>query len=132
MITHTILYVANQKLSTTFYQRALNMQPRLDVPGMTEFQLSAEHILGLMPEAGIKRLLGDAFPDPAAASGIPRAELYFRLSDPDIGLARSLDAGARLLSPLLKRDWGDTAAYLLDPDGHVLAFASETGKNKST
>lgn len=125
MITHTILYVANQKASSAFYQRVLEVPPRLDVPGMTEFQLSAEHVLGLMPEAGIRRILGDILPDPAAANGIPRVELYFRVSDPEAGLSRGLEAGAKLLSPLMDRDWGDKAGYLLDPDGHVLAFATD-------
>ena len=32
-------------------------------------------------------------------------------------------AGAAELDGLVKRDWGDVAAYSLDPDGHVLAFA---------
>ncbi len=31
--------------------------------------------------------------------------------------------GARELSGLEKRSWGDLAAYSLDPDGYVLAFA---------
>ena len=36
---------------------------------------------------------------------------------------RALAAGARELDPPGARDWGDTVAYSLDPDGHVLAFA---------
>ncbi len=33
------------------------MTPTFDVPGMTEFRLSERHILGLMPENGIKVLV---------------------------------------------------------------------------
>ena len=32
--------------------------------------------------------------------------------------------GAIELSPLTRRPWGDDAAYCLDPDGHVVAFAT--------
>jgi uncharacterized glyoxalase superfamily protein PhnB len=32
-------------------------------------------------------------------------------------------AGARALSPLGPRDWGDEAAYFADPDGNVLVVA---------
>ena len=32
---------------------------RLDVPGMTEYELARGAVLGLMPEAGIRRLLGE-------------------------------------------------------------------------
>jgi catechol 2,3-dioxygenase-like lactoylglutathione lyase family enzyme len=123
MKAHFILYVADQKRSRDFYAAALGVEPALDVPGMTEFELDAGCVLGLMPEAGIKRLLGAALPDPSTAWGTPRGELYLLVEGAKEFHRRALDAGARELSPLLPRDWGHRAAYSLDPDGHVLAFA---------
>lgn len=120
---HLILYVADQGRSTAFYASVLGISPRLDVPGMTEFDLPGGAVLGLMPEAGIRRLLGEALPDPASARGIPRAELYLLVEDAAPYHLRALDAGATQMSSLLSRDWGHAAAYSLDPDGHVLAFA---------
>lgn len=105
-----------------FYRRALALEPTLDVPGMTEFRVSDDVVLGLMPESGVTRLLGNTV-DPAAAGGVPRAELYLVVDDPARYYARALAAGARQVSPLQARDWGDVAAYAQDPDGHVLAFA---------
>lgn len=93
---------------------------------MTELELPGGAVLGLMPEAGIRRLLGEALPDPAAGAGVPRAEVYLLVDDPAAGHARALAAGARELSPLAPRDWGHDAAYSLAPDGHVLAFARES------
>ncbi len=124
---HLILYVSDQRRSTSFYARTLGMVPRLDVPGMTEFALPGGAVLGLMPEAGIRRLLGAALPDPAGAGGAPRAELYLVVRDAAGSHAAALAAGARELSPLAPRDWGARVAYALDPDGHVIAFA-ETGE----
>lgn len=118
-----ILYVADQVRSRDFYAAVLTIQPRLDVPGMTEFALPGGGVLGLMPQAGIKKLLGERLPNPARGQGIPRAELYLTLSDPDRYHAGALAAGAVELSPLQPRDWGHCVAYSLDPDGHVLAFA---------
>lgn len=123
MQAHLILYVADQKTSAGFYERALALKPRLDVPGMTEFQVGADAVLGLMPVAGIKRLLGAALRDPASAAGAPRAELYLLVDDPASCHRRALENGAKELSALAPRDWGHEAAYSLDPDGHVLAFA---------
>jgi catechol 2,3-dioxygenase-like lactoylglutathione lyase family enzyme len=120
---HAILYVSDQAAARAFYARVLGLEPRLDVPGMTELELPGGAVLGLMPEAGIRRLLGDALPDPAAARGVPRAELYVMVDDPAPYHARALADGARELSPLAPRPWGHEAAYALDPDGHVLAFA---------
>lgn len=123
MISHFILYVKDQNRSTEFYETVLKTAPRLNVPGMTEFLLSPECVLGLMPENGIKRLLGSKLPDPALANGVPRTELYLIVDEASEYLARALSLGATLVSDLSPRDWGDTVAYCLDEDGHVLAFA---------
>ncbi|MEQ1919200.1 MAG: VOC family protein [Elusimicrobiota bacterium] len=123
MKAHFILYVSDQKRSAQFYTRVLGQKPRLDVPGMTEFELTTSAVLGLMPTTGIKRLLGDALPDPNGAKGVPRAEVYLLVTDPGASHRLALENGARELSPLSARGWGHEAAYSLDLDGHVLAFA---------
>jgi predicted enzyme related to lactoylglutathione lyase len=120
---HFILYVADQEHSTRFYSTVFAQLPTLHVPGMTEFTLSENCILGLMPAAGIKRLLGEPLPHPAQAAGIPRCELYLIVDDASAYHQRALDEGAAELSGFALRDWGDWVAYSLDPDGHVLAFA---------
>jgi len=122
---HFILYVADQSRSTAFYSAVLGLVPRLDVPGMTEFALPGGAILGLMPEAAIERLLGPSLPKPSAARGVPRAEIYVVVAEPATQHARALAAGAKELSPLSLRSWGHLVAYSLDPDGHVLAFATQ-------
>ena len=122
---HFILYVRDQEASRRFWEQGLGLPPALHVPGMTEFHLREGVVLGLMPERGIRALLGERLPDPAAAAGVPRAELYLLVDDPTESLARCLLAGASLLSEVLPRSWGHRAGYCLDPDGHVIAFASE-------
>jgi catechol 2,3-dioxygenase-like lactoylglutathione lyase family enzyme len=129
MRAHFILYVADQAASTRFYREVLGVAPRLDVPGMTEIEVG-DAVLGLMPAAGIARLLGEALPDPRPhVEGAParpahaRAELYLLVDDPGLHHARALAAGARELAPVAPRDWGHLAGYVLDPDGYVIAFA---------
>ncbi|GMV88916.1 MAG: hypothetical protein AMXMBFR81_18470 [Chthonomonas sp.] len=123
MKTNFILYVSDQAASARFYAAVLGLSPTLDVPGMTEFRLGEGATLGLMPVAGIQRLLGPSLPDPGLAAGVPRAELYLTVPDPAAYHQRALEHGAKELSRLEPRAWGDLAAYSLDPDGHVLAFA---------
>ncbi|MBL8088246.1 MAG: hypothetical protein JNM85_09300 [Chthonomonas sp.] len=125
---HFIFYVADQERSTAFYAAVLGYAPRLHVPGMTEFELGSGAVLGLMPVTGIVRLLGDALPDPHQPAGFPRSELYLVHSQAATMHQRALQAGGTELSPMLPRDWGDTAAYSLDLDGHVLAFAVRSSK----
>ncbi len=120
---HFIFFVQDQARSTDFYSQVLAQTPSLDVPGMTEFVLMDGCVLGLMPIAGINRLLGDRIKDPSLALGIPRAEIYLYVPDPTAYIERAKSAGATELSRLESRDWGDTAGYCADPDGHVIAFA---------
>ena len=120
-----ILYVEDQDKSTRFYEFVLNHPPLLNVPGMTEFKLNEGSLLGLMPLTGIRKLLGEKLPDPRGAAKIPRAELYLIVDGPQEYYNRALQAGAVELSKLQRRDWGDRAAYCMDLDGHVIAFAEK-------
>lgn len=119
---HFILFVRDQAASTAFFRAVLAQEPTLDVPGMTELVLASGAVLGLMPHAGVVRLLGAAH-DPALAEGGPRAELYLMVDDPAAYHARAIAAGATALSPIAPRDWGHEAGYVAAPDGIVVAFA---------
>lgn len=116
------MYVADQQRSAAFYTAALGVEPRLNVPGMTEFEVGSDAVLGLMPIASAGRLLGEK-----AEFGHrqTRAEVYLIVNDASVFHQRAIAAGAVEASPLEQRDWGHTAAYSIDPDGHVLAFAQE-------
>jgi len=118
-----ILYVSSQAASRAFYRVALNLEPVLDVPGMTSFALPGGVRLGLMPEGDAAELLGASVPAPETARGVPRAELYLLVDDLAGACGRLRAAGARELSPPSVRPWGDEAAYFADPDGHVVAVA---------
>lgn len=121
-----ILYVNDQTLSKEFYQKVLDAEPVLDVPGMTAFQLTPELRLGLMPNSGIAKILGDKTPNPADGMGIPRCELYLRVENPQTMINRALEKNATFVSPLQTRDWGEDAGYIADPDGHIIAFAKRS------
>ncbi len=120
-----IVYVSNQEKSTVFYQETLGIRPSLYVPGMTEFTLKPHVKIGLMPETGIAKILTDKTKHPSTGNGIPRCELYLVVDNAKAYIERGLEAGGRLVSQLQERDWGDKVGYLLDLDGHVLAFAEK-------
>jgi len=118
-----IIYVKDQKLSRNFYSKVLNIEPVLDVSGMTEFKINEFTKLGIMPESGIVRILGDNTPNPSSGSGIPRCEIYLQVENPDLYIKRALENGAKLVNELSERNWGDIVGYVSDLDGHILAFA---------
>ncbi|MFI5144762.1 MAG: VOC family protein [Ignavibacteria bacterium] len=118
-----ILYVSDQFRSRDFYKKVFQIEPSLDVPGMSEFQLNEKCKLGLMPENGIAKILSGKVPHPNSANGIPRCELYLNVENAEEYFERAIRAGAKEVSPILKRDWGDLAGYVCDLDGHIIAFA---------
>ena len=121
--TEIILYVNDQKLSSEFYEKLLRKKADLNVPGMTEFNISELCTLGLMTDKGIAKILNGKTPHPDSGNGIPRCELYFYTNDVQSEFDNSVKCGAKLISPVTDRDWGDRVCYFSDPDGHIIAFA---------
>lgn len=133
MINHiklieTILYVRDQGLSCRFYENIFRKKPDLNVPGMTEFNLSETCKIGLMPNNGIAKILGDKTPHPDSGNGIPRVELYLYVDSIELEFENAAKNGAKLISPITDRDWGDRVCYFSDPDGHIIAFAEKLKK----
>ena len=123
-----ILYVKNQQMSAEFYSKLLMMEPILDEPGMTEFQLAESVKLGIMPEDGIYKILQDKTSHPKSANGAPRCEIYLNVKNPDEYLERAVLHGAILIDDCKERGWGATVGYCADLDGHILAFAKRVSE----
>lgn len=124
-ISHSlfILYVADQKKSADFYRALLKLAPSLDVPGMTEFTLSDSCKLGLMPNDGIAKILGNHTPHPQSGNVIPRCEIYLTVTDLDTIFQHAVALQVKVIAPPAIMDWGHRVCYLADPDGHIVAFA---------
>ncbi|MDP2384942.1 MAG: lactoylglutathione lyase [Bacteroidota bacterium] len=125
-LTEIILYVNDQEKSKDFYEKIFRSKADLHVPGMTEFILSPNCKLGLMPNAGIAKIVSPILPHPETGNGIPRCELYFYVNDLQLEYDNALKTGAKEISGIENRNWGDTVCYVADPDGHVIAFATKT------
>ena len=120
-----IIYVKEQKKSRDFYRSVLGEEPVLDVPGMTEFKINENVILGLMPGDGIFKILEEKMDNPNGLTNIPKCEIYLYVGDPASCYEKALNSGARGISSLRLRNWGDVVAYCADFDGNVIAFASK-------
>ncbi len=121
-----IIYAENQGKSKDFYRDLLNKEPILDVPGMTEFELSEKASLGIMPGDGIVKILENKISNPNIVKDIPKCELYILVDDVDNHYSKAIELGGRGISKGKVRSWGDYVAYCLDFDGNIIAFAKST------
>lgn len=122
-----ILYVSDQQKSCDFYTTILEKEPTLNVPGMTEFIISDECKLGIMPEKNIAKIISPAVKDPSLYSGVSRCEIYLYVEDPAKKLKEAISVGAVPVNDCKDRDWGDHAGYCADADGHIVVFAKKLG-----
>ncbi len=117
-----ILAVADLPRARAFYDAAFGWPADVDVPVYVEYALPGGLRLGLYDRAGFARNTGEP-PAPPPAAGTAATELYLYPDDVPAAIVRVEAAGARLLSALAPRGWGDEAAYYGDPDGNVLVLA---------
>ena len=115
-----ILAVRDLPGMTAFYVRVLGWSQVVEVPVYAELQSPEGLRIGLYAEAGFGRNIGVV---PEASPPITRTELYLHCEDLLATIERAVAAGARPLSPIGPRDWGDEAAYFADPEGNVVVFA---------
>ncbi|HHG89277.1 MAG TPA: VOC family protein [Devosia sp.] len=118
----TILYVQNVAQSLSFFEAAFGFRTKmlhesgdygeLDT-GATILALSSSK---LMEQMGKK----PGAPDPAR----PVFELAVETDDVAAGVAQALKAGAKLVSEPAKMDWGQTIAYVSEPNGFLIEICT--------
>ncbi|MFQ5653542.1 MAG: flavin reductase [Planctomycetota bacterium] len=118
----TILAVADLEASVRFYRGAFGWPARVEAPVYVELELADGRGLGLYRREAFGHNTG-RLPEAVPPGGLAATELYFHCDDVAAAAARLEGAGARKLSDLALRDWGDEAAYFADPDGNVLVVA---------
>jgi catechol 2,3-dioxygenase-like lactoylglutathione lyase family enzyme len=124
---HVILAVHDAQRSAEFYEGVFGWARNPLVAqwsNYVELFQPEGGTLGLYERDGFAAASGAELPDPNGHEN--PAELYVRVDDVRPLLERLEAAGARALSPLAPRVWGDDAAYFADPDGNVVAVAQYT------
>ncbi len=117
-----IVAVADVDRATRFYTDAFAWPVAVSVPVYTELALPDGMRLGLYQrDAFVKNTLRPVAP--SLEGHTTATELYFTVDDLEASCAKLTSLGARYLSPISPRPWGDTAAYFEDPDGNVVVIA---------
>ncbi len=119
---YTILYVDDVSATLDFFERAFGFQQKflhesqdygeLDT-GDTTLSFSSLH---LMEELG---------KSPARAqSNAPVFEIAFESNDVHLDLKNALQSGAVLVQDVREEPWGQTTAYVSDPNGFLIEICS--------
>lgn len=124
--TIVTLGVADLARSAEFY-RVLGWDQRGDESvGITWFRTSGTW-LGLFGYGDLAADVGVAADPPAAYRGITLALNFNNEADVDRVLAEAVGAGARLVKPAERAEWGGYSGYFADPDGHLWEAAFAPG-----
>lgn len=118
----TILAVEQLRESVDFYRAAFDWPLEVETPVYVEMRLPGGQRLGLYQREGFGKNTGQV-PARVPPGELSPCELYFYADDVPAALERLRGAGARELSALSLRPWGDEAAYFADPGGNVLVIA---------
>jgi predicted enzyme related to lactoylglutathione lyase len=118
-----IFAVSDVRQAAAFYEQAFGWprNQRIDYSNYVELIVDGGS-LGLYERSGYAEEVG-AEPVQVPPDGVAPAYLYVRVEDASAAAARLEAAGARPLSPLVDRSWGERAAWFADPDGNVVAVA---------
>jgi catechol 2,3-dioxygenase-like lactoylglutathione lyase family enzyme len=121
-----ILAVQDVARSRNFYAHALGWEVHVDEPVYAELQDGEGMRLGLYDRAAYTANTETPIHTSVPAGAVASTELYFLSEDLDASMARLQAAGARRLTDVASRSWGDEAAYFADPDGNVVVMARPT------
>lgn len=125
-LTHLIFYVKDILKGLSFYKEAFG----IDVKFLHESEMYAELNTGDVALAFASDLLGkDNLPSgyiPNDIKQLPQSgEVVFTVKDVPKAYKKAVQAGGLALVPPKEKPWGQTVAYVRDPNGVLIEIASE-------
>ena len=122
---YTILYVRDAARSLAFYETAFGLQRRFLHESGTYGELeTGTTTLAFAAEALAESNFPGGF-QPADLSRPPAAsEVGLATADVPAAFERALHAGAVSVAAPKTKPWGQTVAYLRDPDGHLIELCT--------
>lgn len=116
-MTYTILYVNDVEASIHFYQDVLGFPIKLRVESYVEFD-TGEVTLSINSRQDVREALG--LPIPEANSSSQTFEIGFVVDDVHQTIATLKEKGVSVIKEPETKLWGQTVAYVSDPDGHFI------------
>ncbi|MBX9752697.1 MAG: VOC family protein [Roseococcus sp.] len=123
-LARVLRHVPDARASADFYARAFGLTQRMALGEDYIAMETGETVLGFARQGFIQRETGLALA-PAHADG--GQDIAFEVPDVAAAHARALEAGATEVLPPVEKAWGQTLAYVRDPDGGLVLLCSRLG-----
>lgn len=122
---YTIVYVPDVPSTLAFYGKAFGFEPRFLSPDGSYGELATgETTLSFASEALGESHFTHGFLRHSLANPPFGTELAFTTADVDATVQAALDAGAHLLVPAETMAWGQTVAWIRDPNGVLIEICT--------
>lgn len=122
---YTILYVDDVVATLSFYERAFGLQKKMLHEGGDYGELDTGATTLSFSSLKLMTELGKA---PGRANlAAPVFEIAFECSDVAAAMQKAIDAGARSVQAAREEPWGQTTAYVTDPNGFLIEICSPVG-----
>ncbi len=124
---YTILYVSDVTRSLAFYEHGFGLKPAMVHPSGDYAELATGSTKLAFSSRSLMKSLGKdpALPDPER----PVFEIAFETDDVGAALERANAAGGETLQEVRVEAWGQTTAYVRDPDGYFVEVCSPIAKD---
>ena len=122
---YTILYVTDVERSITFYEKAFGFQRKFIAPGEEYGELTTgSTTLSFAAIQLAKKNLPDGFIESSAKGKPFGIEIGFTTTEVGKVYNEALKAGATEVEKAKTKPWGQTVAYVKDPDGFLIEICT--------
>ncbi len=117
---YTILYITDPVKTRLFYHDLLGLPIKAEHGSYTEFDTGST-ILAFNTKEDVRSIIPYEIPDKTVQQSM---ELGFVTEDVAHLYEQIKKAGHKIILPPTEKPWGQTVAYVLDPDGHLIELCS--------
>ncbi|AWM17986.1 VOC family protein [Bacillus cabrialesii] len=117
---YLILYVSDSKRAIHFYQDILGLPIRAEHGTYVEFETGST-ILALNTRESAREITPLDIPDTSASHTF---EIGFVTENVEAVIKRVREQGVTIIGEPKVKPWGQTVAYIADPDGHYIEICS--------
>lgn len=120
-LRYLILYVTDFATSLRFYRDVLGVPVRAEHGTYVEFDTGST-ILAFNTRENVREAIGLTVPE--AQAGSQTFELGFVVEDVAATIEELRGKGVVIVKEPVVKPWGQTVAYVADPDGHYIEICS--------